>query len=88
MAISIKNKEAYKLAMELSEKTGEGLTLCIMNAIKEKLARLESGKTKSQSLPLSERIKEIAVHCSKLPRLDKRSDDEIMGYDNSGMFEE
>lgn len=86
MAISIKNKEAYKLAMELSKKTGEGLTHCIMNAIKEKLERIEMAKNKS--FVLTEKINEISKHCSGLPRLDKRSDDEIMGYDNKGMFEE
>jgi hypothetical protein len=34
---------------------------------------------------LAEELDEIALHCSRLPVLDNRSPDEILGYDENGL---
>jgi hypothetical protein len=39
----------------------------------------QSGRT------LAEDLDEIALHCSRLPVLDSRSPDEILGYDENGL---
>jgi hypothetical protein len=35
---------------------------------------------------LAERLLEIGRHCTTLPDLDARSPDEIVGYDDTGMW--
>jgi len=35
--------------------------------------------------PLSDELDEIALHCSRLPVLDSRTPDEILGYDERGL---
>lgn len=82
MALSIKNPEADRLARELAELTGEGLTEAILNALRERLLR-ERGR--SATIPLGEELRAIAERCSKLPILDARSADEILGYDQAGL---
>jgi antitoxin VapB len=35
---------------------------------------------------IAERLNEIALHCVALPDYDTRSPDEIIGYDENGMW--
>jgi len=82
MAISIKNPEADRLARALARETGESLTQAIVQALRERLER-ERGR---QSGPLlHEELAEIRKRCTRLPILDSRSAEEILGYDESGL---
>ena len=82
MALSLKDPEADRLAREIAERTGETLTGAIVVALRERLARL---RAKPRRRPLRDDLREIARRVSSLPRLDHRSDDEILGYDESGL---
>ena len=82
MALSIKNPEADRLARELAELTGEGLTEAVINALKERLRR-ERGR--AYPVPLREELAVIRERCSRLPVLDDRPADEIIGYDDKGV---
>lgn len=82
MALSIKNPEADRLARELAELTGEGLTETVINALKERLRR-ERGRI--YPVPLREELAVIRERCSRLPVLDARDADEIVGYDDRGL---
>ena len=42
-SLNLKNDEAYRLARELSERTGESMTKAIVVALRERLARLQRG---------------------------------------------
>lgn len=84
MALSIKNTEVDRLARELSEVTGESLTEAISSALKERLER-ETGK--KQPNRLHEEIRRIQERVGRLPRLDERSDEEIIGYNNQGLMD-
>ena len=82
MALSVKDPEADRLAREVAARTGETLTQAIVVALKERLARLRG---RSRRRPLRDDLREIAQRCTKLPTLDDRSPEEILGYDDRGM---
>lgn len=84
MALSLKDKETDRLAREVAALTGETLTDAIRKALAERLdrERLRRGGT----LHLADRLMDIGRHCAALPDLDTRSADEIIGYDDTGMW--
>lgn len=82
MALSIKNEEADRLARELAELTGEGLTEAVVTALKERLRR-ERGR--AYPTPLREELALIRERCSRLPVRDDRAADDIIGYDEHGV---
>lgn len=82
MALSIKNSEVDRLARELSEVTGETITEAISKALKERLER-EAGRPKGAQF--REEINRIQNRMGRLARLDDRTDEEILGYDNHGL---
>jgi antitoxin VapB len=84
MAISLKDPETDRLARAVAALTGETLTTAIRNALAE---RLERERLRRGEIPdLAARIREIGEHCAGLPVLDPRSPDEIIGYDETGMW--
>lgn len=82
MALSIKHPEADKLARELARRTGETLTEAVVTALRERLRR-EEGRVRSHDLVRD--LEAIALRCSRLPVLDARTPDEILGYDRNGV---
>ena len=82
MALSIKHPEADKLARELARRTGESLTEAVVNALRERLRR-EEGRVRGRDLVKD--LEAIAQRCSRLPVLDRRTPDEILGYDRNGV---
>ncbi len=82
MALSIKNTEAERLARELASRTGESITKAIIVALRERLKR-EKGRRRAGNL--AEELLEIGRRCAALPELDRRSADEIIGYDELGL---
>ncbi len=82
MPLSIKHPEADRLARQLAAKTGESLTDAVINALREKLARHPARGTAHR---LSHELRAIRERCAKLPVLDPRAPDEILGYDDHGL---
>jgi antitoxin VapB len=83
MGISIKNDKAEKLARQVSAETGESLTEAIIHSLEERLERLKGRR----SVPdLAETLLAISRRSSALPDLDTRDADEILGYDEKGVF--
>ena len=82
MALNIRNQETEKLAEAIAAMTGETKTQAVTEALKE---RLETLKRRRQRRSVADRLDEIAKHCAALPVLDKRSPDEILGYDEHGL---
>jgi antitoxin VapB len=82
MPLSIKHPEADRLARELAAKMGETLTDAVMNALRERLER-HSGR--KRPLQLRDELRAIRERCAKLPVLDNRAPDEILGYDERGL---
>ena len=82
MALSIRNKEAERLAREVARETGETITEAIMRSLEERLLRLSGRRTATD---LAEEILRIGSRCAALPDVDTRTADEILGYDENGV---
>jgi antitoxin VapB len=82
MALSIKDPEADRLARALAKTTGETLTAAVVQALRERLIRVRRSRAKRR---LADELDEIALHCASLPLRDRRSADEIVGYDDQGL---
>jgi antitoxin VapB len=82
MALNIRNSEAERLANAVATITGETKTEAVTIALKERLETLKRHRSRKR---LADELDEIARHCASLPVLDKRSNDEIIGYDDKGM---
>jgi antitoxin VapB len=82
MALSIKSIEAERLAREIASKTGESLTAVIQKALEERLERLRHER---RSQILTGQLEEILRRVDRLPVLDERTADEILGYDEQGL---
>jgi antitoxin VapB len=82
MPMNIKSPEAERLARKVAGLTGETLTGAIVAALQERLDRIESGSNRRL---LVEQLEEIARRSAALPIVDRRSPDEILGYDENGI---
>ena len=80
MALNVRNTETEKLAQAIVALTGETKTEAVTTTLKERLEQLKRRRKR-----LADELDEIARHCASLPLLDKRPDDEIIGYDEKGM---
>lgn len=82
MPLSIKSTETERLVREIAAKTGESLTGAIQKALEERLERINREK---RNRTLASQIGEILERVDQLPILDRRSADEIVGYDENGL---
>jgi antitoxin VapB len=82
MTLSIKDPEADRLARKLVALTGENLTDAIVNSLRERLERCERRHRRSK---VGEELARIAQRVKRLPIIDSRSPDEILGYDDHGL---
>jgi antitoxin VapB len=80
--LNIRNKHTEELAAALAKLTGETKTEAVTQSLRERLERLRNSRAKRR---LADQLDEIAQHCARLPVLDDRSVDEIMGYDKHGL---
>ena len=84
MAFSIRNPQAEQLAREVAAISGENLTQAIIHALEERLERLKGRRT---AINIVREIMTISQRCSSLPDMDQRSPEEILSYNQSGVFE-
>ena len=84
MALSLKDHETDRLAREVASLTGETLTDAVRKSLAERLERerLRRGATTR----LADRLEQLGRECAALPDLDPRSPEEIVGYDDTGMW--
>lgn len=81
MALSIRNPRAEHLARAVARTTGETMTDAIIDALEDKLRKLESSPSADAELA---RIMRISRRCAALPTIDTRPEDEILGYPAAG----
>ena len=84
MALNIKDADTHDLARKLAAATGETLTDAVRQAVAERLKRVESAAGQAEE-DLVTRLDAIARHCGALPVLRRRSEEEILGYDERGL---
>ena len=84
MALSFKDDETDRLAREVAKLTGETLTVAVRRALAERLDR--ERLRRGQAGGLADQFMAIGEHCARLPDLDLRAPDEIVDYDEIGMW--
>ena len=84
MALSLKDKETNRLAREVGTLTGETLTDAIRVALSERLER--ERLRRGQPVRLADQLAALAHECAALPDFDSRTPDEIVGYDDTGLW--
>jgi antitoxin VapB len=82
MALNIKNSKAEQLARELARQTGESVTEAIRRAVEDRLQRVK-GRRIARSFV--EDVQDILRRVDALPTLDKRAEEEILGYGEFGI---
>lgn len=81
VALNIKDPETDRLARQLAELTGESITTALRTAIEQRLAR-----ERRRDVDLTQdRVMAIVRRGRARPRLDDRSAEEILGYDEHGL---
>jgi antitoxin VapB len=81
MALNIKSPEVDRLARELTSATGETLTTAVEVALRERLERTTGNK----ATRVSRRLHALRDEISRLPVLDDRRPEDILGYDHDGL---
>lgn len=82
VALNIDDPEAERLVRELAARTGETLTEAVVVALRERLVR-DTGC--DRAAPLREELAAIRRRCASLPVVERRSAEEILGYDKHGI---
>lgn len=78
MVLSIKSETADHLARELAELTGESITDAVVASLR---ARLDLERRRQRDRTLDDIIERF----QRLPVLDERSPEDIIGYDGRGL---
>ncbi len=81
MVLSIKNVEADRLARELAALTGESVTEAVLVALRERVDRERDRRGPSRA----EKLRILAQEIAALPVRDRRTPEEIIGYDEHGL---
>lgn len=89
MALNIKNAETERLARELARRRKQGITQVVTEALRkeverERRVRIAKGDDYES---FKRRIDAIVERVNRLPVLDDRSPDEILGYNEQGHFD-
>jgi antitoxin VapB len=84
MTLHFVDPEIDRLAQALAGATGEDIAEAVRNALAERLQRVTAKPTDPEEL--AKKLHEIAVEYHALPVLDPRTPDEIIGYDEIGMW--
>lgn len=81
MALNIKSPDTERLVRDLASRTGLSITQAIHQAAEEKLRRIDEDREARRQA-----LYHIAERARLRPRLDGRTAEEILGYDDKGTF--
>ena len=81
MSLEIRAPKADALARKLAEATGEDIDTAVVRAIEERLARTPRCPLGDERPALEALFDQLA----RLPVVDRRTPDEIIGYDADGL---
>ena len=86
MALNIKSAATDRLVRELAALTGESITEAVTRAVELRLERERQERQSSREV-LRAKLRKIADEAARLPVLDDRSPDELLGYNEWGTFD-
>ncbi|HUB48059.1 MAG TPA: type II toxin-antitoxin system VapB family antitoxin [Acetobacteraceae bacterium] len=82
MPLNIKDPSTEHAVRELAALTGETVTTAMRRAAEERLQRVRRGRAGGR---LATELLAIGKRCAALPDIDRRTPDEILGYDEHGL---
>ncbi|MBW6424921.1 type II toxin-antitoxin system VapB family antitoxin [Rhizobium sp. XQZ8] len=83
MSLNIKNPATVALVDELARRQGISKTAAIHQALTERLHRLGHGEVPKDRL--LDELRSVRKRIARLPELEKRSDEDIVGFDEDGI---
>ena len=83
VSLNIKNPATVALIDELARRQGISKTAAIHQALTERLYRL--GHAEISKERMLDELRTIRKRVSRLPELEKRSDEDIVGFDQHGL---
>lgn len=87
MALNIKNPETERLVRELSRRRKQGITEVLTEVLRKEVERERRKPSRQDDEAFKRGIDEIVARVKRLPVLDDRTDDEILGYNEQGLFD-
>ena len=84
MGVSIKSTEAERKLRRVSRLLGKSMTATVLELADAKLKELDAQKDRERRL---RNIEKIVREVKKLPVLSDASEDEILGYNDKGLFD-
>jgi antitoxin VapB len=85
VAVLIKDQETDRLIRELAERTGEGITAAVKQAVRERLERVPL--TADEITARKRKLAKLLAKFDAMPLVDTRTPDEIVGYNERGHFD-
>jgi antitoxin VapB len=92
MALNIKDRETEEVVRRLAQRTGLSITEAVKQAAADKLQRMETehaeriARLTPEQLVKLRKLEAICKEAAALPVLDDRTPDEIIGYDERGIW--
>jgi len=93
MALNIKDRETEEVVRQLAKRTGRSITDAVREAAAEQLRRMDAdyaakvARMTPEQLAKLRRLEAISKRGASRPILDTRTDDEILGYNDKGVFD-
>lgn len=93
MALNIKDRETEEVVRRLAQRTGLSITEAVRQAAADKLRRMDAehedrlARMTPEQLAKFRKIEEISKRAASRPILDTRTEDEILGYNDKGIFD-
>jgi antitoxin VapB len=87
VALNIKNPETERLARELARRRKQGITEVLTDVLRNAVERERKKPSRQDYEAFKRGIDEIVERVGRLPVLDDRTDDEILGYNEQGLFD-
>lgn len=86
MALHIEDAEIEMLAEELATRTGKSVPETLKGVLRDRMdASGEAPRSESEAKRIENELMAIGAEASRLPDLDPRSPDELIGYDEAGL---
>ncbi len=92
MALNIKDRETEEVVRQLAKRTGRSITETVKQAAAAELRRMDAdhaervARMTPEQLAKLRKIEEIIERAKALPVYDDRPADEILGYDERGIW--
>jgi antitoxin VapB len=85
MGMNIKDPDVHAMTKELALLTGVSLTAAVKMAVEQALIQARAQHQRPKFRSMEQNLTEISLRCAALPDCDRRSMDEILGYDEFGL---